>query len=77
MVKIKLMRIGKKGSAHYKIIVNQARSKRDGRFIESLGFYDPNTDPFTVKINKKRLEYWLEKGAQPTDTVRKLIKSHA
>jgi len=77
MLKIKLMRIGKKGSAHYKIIINEARSKRDGRFIESLGFYNPNTDPLTFKIDKKRLEYWIEKGAQPTDTVRKLIKSHA
>jgi len=76
MLKIKLSRIGKKGFATYRIIVNEARSKRDGRYLESLGFYNPNTEPITIKINKKRLDYWLSQGAQPTDTIRRLLKTH-
>ncbi|MBU1084875.1 MAG: 30S ribosomal protein S16 [Candidatus Beckwithbacteria bacterium] len=77
MLKIKLSRTGKKGYASYKIIVNEARSKRDGRYLEELGTYDPNTKPLSIKIDKKRLSYWLEKGAQPTNTVRRLIKKYA
>ena len=75
MLKIKLSRTGKKGFATYKIIVNEARSKRDGRYLEKLGFYNPNTKPTTLKINQKRLDYWLSKGAQPTDTIRRLLKN--
>ncbi len=77
MLKIKLTRVGKKGYASYKIIVNEARSKRDGKYLEQLGIYNPNTDPKTIKINQKRLNYWLSKGAQPTLTVRRLIKKYA
>jgi len=76
MLKIKLSRTGKKGFATYKIIVNEAKSKRDGRYLELLGFYDPNTNPKTIKLNKKRLQFWLSQGAQPTDTVRRLIKKY-
>lgn len=76
MLKIKLSRTGKKGFATYKIIVAEARSKRDGRYLELLGHYNPNTQPLTLKINKKRLDYWLSQGAQPTDTVRRLIKNY-
>lgn len=76
MLKIKLTRTGKKGYASYRIVVNEARSKRDGSCLESLGQYDPNTSPKTIKINKKRLDYWLSKGAQPTLTVRRLIKNY-
>jgi len=75
MLKIKLSRTGKRGFATYKIIVNEARSKRDGRYLERLGFYDPNTKPTTLKINQKRLDYWLSQGAQPTDTIRRLLKN--
>lgn len=77
MLKIKLSRTGKRGYSSYKIIVNEARSKRDGRYLEQLGIYNPNTKPLSIKINKKRLNYWLEKGAQPTETVRRLIKKYA
>lgn len=76
MLKIKLTRTGKKGHATYKIIVNEARSKRDGRYLESLGYYYPHTKPVTLKINKKRLDYWLSQGAQLTDTVRRLVAKH-
>jgi small subunit ribosomal protein S16 len=75
MLKIKLSRTGKRGFATYKIIVNEARSKRDGRYLERLGFYNPNTKPVTLKINQKRLDYWLSQGAQPTDTIRRLLKN--
>ena len=74
MLKVKLTRVGKKGSALYRIIVVEARSKRDGRYLEALGFYNPHTKPTTVKLNLKRYQYWLSKGAQPTQTVYKLAK---
>ncbi len=74
MLKIKLSRTGKRGFSSYKIIVAEAKSKRDGRFLEHLGYYNPNTKPVTFKINKKRLDYWLSKGAQLTNTVRRLVK---
>lgn len=77
MLKIKLSRIGKKGFASYKIIVAEARSKRDGRFVDSLGHYQPHTNPPTVKLDRKKLQHWLERGAQPTKVVRSLIKQHA
>lgn len=76
MLKIKLTRTGKKGYASYRIVVNEARSKRDGQYLEALGLYDPNTTPKTIKINKKRLDHWLSKGAQPTLTVRRLINTY-
>lgn len=76
MLKIKLSRTGKKGYATYKIVVAEARSKRDGRFVDALGHYNPNTDPATIKLDKTKLQYWLEKGAQPTATVGSLIKKH-
>jgi len=75
MLKIKLSRTGKKGFSTYKIIVAEARSKRDGRYLEALGQYNPNLKPKLIKINKKRVDYWLSQGAQPTDTVRRLLKS--
>ncbi len=77
MLKIKLSRTGKKGYASYRIVVNEARTKRDGKYLELLGHYDPNTKPKTIKLDKKRLNHWLSKGAQPTQTVRRLIKTYA
>jgi small subunit ribosomal protein S16 len=77
MLKIKLSRVGKKGFAEYRIVVAEARSKRDGRPVESLGHYQPRTNPPTVKLNQKKLQYWLERGAQPTKVVRNLIKKNA
>lgn len=74
MVKIRLSRTGKRNAPSYRIVVMDSRRKRDGRVIETLGFYDPKTKPKTVKFDQKRLDYWLSKGAQLTETVKKLIK---
>jgi len=74
MVKIRLSRTGKKNAPAYRIVVADARTKRDGRIIEKLGFYDPKTKPATVKIDRKRLDYWLSQGAQMTDAIKQLTK---
>jgi len=74
MLKIKLTRIGKKNQPYYRIIIAEARSKRDGKYIEALGTYNPLANPSIIKINKDRFQYWLKKGAKPTETVRKLYK---
>ncbi|MGX9340727.1 30S ribosomal protein S16 [Mycoplasma sp. 128] len=72
MVKLRLKRNGKKFQAIYKIVAADARSPRDGRFIEEVGFYNPHSKE--VVLNKESLTKWLNQGAQPTDTVRKLLK---
>jgi small subunit ribosomal protein S16 len=72
-VKIRLQRHGKKGKPFYWIVAADARSKRDGRYLEKLGTYNPNTNPATVDINEDNAVNWLEKGAQPTDTARTLM----
>ena len=74
MVKIRLRRMGSKKNAFYRVVVADSRSPRDGRFIEELGYYNPLTDPIELKINEERAKYWLGVGAQPTDTVRGLLK---
>ncbi len=74
MVRIRLRRVGKKKRPSYRVIVADSRSPRDGRFIEAVGHYDPLTEPTTINLKADRIEYWLSVGAQPTDTVRKLIK---
>lgn len=74
MTKIKLQRIGKKSQAEYRIIVINERERVAGRPIEVLGNYNPKTNPYLLKFDSKRLEYWLKVGAQPTDTIRKLLK---
>lgn len=76
MIKIKLSRLGKKGFSHYRIVVAERRSARDGKFIDNLGYYSPMTEPNLIKLDRKKLEYWLKKGAQPTDTVKMLIKKN-
>jgi len=73
-VKIRLTRLGKKKSPFYRVVVADARSPRDGRFIEELGYYDPTTNPATVKIDVEKAAEWVKNGAQPTDTVRALLK---
>ena len=73
-VKMRLKRMGKKKAPYYRVIVADSRSPRDGRFIEEIGLYDPNTDPSTVKIDADAAKKWLENGAQPTETVGKLLK---
>ncbi|NPD80436.1 30S ribosomal protein S16 [Prevotella sp. PINT] len=71
--KIRLQRGGRKGYAFYSVVIADSRAPRDGRFIEKLGTYNPNTNPATVDINFERALYWVECGAQPTDTVRNIL----
>lgn len=73
MVKIRLMRVGKKKQPSYRVVVADARSPRDGRIIEAIGHYDPRAEPSVVRIDTERAAYWLERGAQPSDQVRKLL----
>ena len=72
-VKIRLQRHGKKGKPFYWVVAADARSKRDGRYLEKIGTYNPNTNPATVNINIDRAVNWLQNGAQPTDTARNLL----
>ncbi len=74
MVKIRLRRMGAKKEPYYRIVVADSRFPRDGRFIEEIGTYDPLTEPATIKIDMERAKYWISNGAQPTDTVRGLLK---
>lgn len=74
MVKLRLRREGKKKYPIYKVVAADIRSPRNGRFIEALGQYNPNTNPVTVSVKENRVEHWLRKGAQPTDTVRSLLR---
>ncbi|HXF05676.1 MAG TPA: 30S ribosomal protein S16 [Blastocatellia bacterium] len=74
MVAIRLMRMGAKKRPFYRIVVAEKRSKRDGKCIDVIGHYDPLKQPAAVTIDRERLNYWLAQGAQPTETVRRLIK---
>lgn len=71
--RIRLQRHGRKGYAHYTIVIADSRAPRDGRFIERLGYYNPNTNPAQIELNFERALYWVEVGAQPTDTVRSIL----
>jgi small subunit ribosomal protein S16 len=73
-VKIRLKRVGKKKQPYYRVVVADARFPRDGRFIEEIGTYNPHTDPSTFKVDGDKVRDWIAKGAQPTDTVKKLLK---
>src|SRR3712207_3424825 len=73
--KIRLQRGGRKGYAFYSIVIADARAPRDGKFTEKIGSYNPNTNPATVELNFDRALYWVETGAQPTDTVRNILKN--
>ena len=75
-VKIRLARAGAKKHPFYRIVAADARSPRDGRFLEKLGTYDPNSDPSTVHLDHARVQYWLGVGATPTDTVARLLRRH-
>ena len=74
MVKIRLRRMGAKKAPVYRIVVADSRAPRDGRFIEELGVYNPSAEGEKLKVNMERVEYWIKNGAQPTDTVRGLVK---
>jgi small subunit ribosomal protein S16 len=73
MVKIRLRRMGAKKQPTYRFVVADAKSPRDGRFIEILGHYNPRTEPKTLVVNQEKVKQWLEKGAQPSDPVRRLF----
>ena len=74
MVKIRLKRMGAKKAPFYRVIVADSRSPRDGRFIEEIGYYNPLTNPVEVKIDADKAKKWLNNGAQPTETVKALLK---
>lgn len=71
------MRTGAKKRPSYRIVVNEKQSKRDGAFLENLGTYNPTREPAEITLKAERVRYWIEKGAQPTDTVRQIIKQAA
>ena len=75
MVRIRLRRVGAKKQPSYRIVVADKRSPRDGRFIENIGFYNPRTEPETVRYDEERALYWLSVGAQPSDAVHRMFKS--
>ncbi len=74
MVKIRLRRMGAKKAPYYRIVVADSRSPRDGRFIEEIGTYDPLSETNPLRVDLERAKYWIANGAQPTDTVRGLLK---
>lgn len=74
MVRIRLRRVGSKRQPSYRIVVADSRSPRDGRYIEIVGFYNPRTEPATMEINEDRALYWLNVGAQPSETVEYILK---
>jgi ribosomal protein S16 len=74
MLKIRLRRMGAKKQPFYRIIVADSRAPRDGAFVEELGYYNPTTEPAELKVDNERAQQWMKNGAQPTDTVRGLLK---
>lgn len=76
MLKLRLKRIGTKKRPYYRIVVADSRSPRDGRFIETVGTYDPRKNPSEVTLKENRIRYWLNHGGQPTDTVRDILKKN-
>ena len=77
MVKIRLRRMGAKKAPFYRVVVADSRFARDGRFIEEIGYYDSTKEPSVVKIDAEKAKQWLDNGAQPTDTVREILKKAA
>ena len=76
-VRVRLTRVGSRKNPLWRVVVSDQRSPRDGRFIEAIGHYNPQTEPSTIAIDEGRLSHWLARGAQPTGTVKKLLKAHA
>jgi len=72
-VRIRLRRMGKKKEVHYRVVVTEARTAREGRFIENIGYVNPRVDPPEVQLNEARVRFWLSRGAQPTDTVKSIL----
>jgi small subunit ribosomal protein S16 len=75
MLSIRLRRTGSAKKPYYRVVVADSRAWRDGRFVETLGHYDPRRSPAVVKIDTERAQYWITKGAKPSETVRSLLKS--
>lgn len=75
-VKIRLRRMGAKKAPFYRIVVADSRYPRDGRFIEEIGYYDPTKNPSVVKVDADKAKEWIKNGAQPTDTVKKILKDN-
>ena len=73
-VKLRLTRIGSKKNPIYRVVAADSRSPRDGKFIEIVGRYNPQTEPSTIELNEEKVQAWLDKGAQPTEPVRRLLK---
>ena len=76
MVTIRLRRAGSKKRPFFRVVVTESRTARDSSFVEILGHYNPRSKPAVVQVDKERVDYWLKKGAQPSDTVRTLIARH-
>jgi len=74
-VKLRLTRVGSKKNPIYRVVAADSRSPRDGKFLEIVGRYNPQTDPSTIELDESKVKAWLEKGAQPSDTVRRLLKA--
>jgi len=74
MVRIRLRRVGSRGQPSYRIVVADRESPRDGRFLETVGFYNPRTEPATIEVQEDRIFEWMTKGAQPSESVEKLFK---
>lgn len=75
-VKIRLRRMGAKKAPFYRIVVADSRYPRDGRFIEEIGYYNPMTDPADIKLDAEKAKQWISNGAQPTDTVKAILKNN-
>ena len=75
-VKIRLRRMGAKKAPFYRIVVADSRYPRDGRFIEEIGYYDPTKNPSVVKVDADKAKEWIKNGAQPTDTIKKILKDN-
>jgi len=76
MLAIRMRRTGSKKRPFFRVVVSEARSKKEGEFIEVLGFYNPRSKPATVEINKERISHWIKNGARPSDSVRTLLARH-
>ena len=76
MLSIRMRRTGSKKRPFFRVVVSEARSKKEGQFIEVLGFYNPRTKPAVVEINKERIAHWIKNGARPSDSVRTLLARH-
>jgi len=74
MIKIRLARVGTKNQPKYRIVAINEQNRRDGKFLEILGYYNPTVKPAEIKVNRERLDYWIKVGAQPTSAVEKLTQ---